>query len=188
MIIIAAFWIFVFVLIIAKAAILNPDNKDKDMSIDSSTVQDIKISPPYGELLYLDPYTGEMTNIDTRVDVQGELSYSGVVCDSSYPPTYDVREKADIDEYGTVQITHGYSKVDWDGAFDSLPLLVYDGSYPPTYNIKDGILYVSQGPEDVLTIDIANPTDTSTEPSDLKNIKTNIRKVKPDINSKLKRV
>lgn len=75
-----------------------------------------------------------MTNIDTRVDVQGELSYSG---------------------------------------------LVYDRSYPPTYNISGGILYLDQG-QDV----IENPT----EPSGLKNTKTNIRKIKHDINSKLKRV
>lgn len=33
MIIIAAFWIFVFVLIIAKAAILNPDNDNNDKDI-----------------------------------------------------------------------------------------------------------------------------------------------------------
>lgn len=113
------------------------------MSIDSSIVPEIKITPPEGELLYLDPYTGEMTNIDTRVDVQGALSYSG---------------------------------------------LVYDRSYPPTYNISGGILYVEQEPVDVQTIDIENSIDTSTEPSDLKNTKTNIRKIKPDINSELKRV
>lgn len=159
------------------------------MSIDSSIapkiiVPEIKITPPDGELLYISPYTGEMTNIDTRVYGQGELSYSGPVNDRAYPPTYDVREKATIDEYGAVQITHGYSRVDWDGVHDSSPGLVYDGSYPPTYNVRGGILYAS----DVKTDYIANPPDTSTEPSDLKNTKSNIRKIKPDINSDLKRV
>ena len=122
--------------------------------------------------------------------------------------------KAEIDEYGNVQITHGYLRADWgssysktskvsdvltdciststdiskvksgwDGVVDSLqtyPGVVYDGSYPPTYNISSGILYVNQGPVDVQTIDIENSTDTSTEPSDLKNTKSNIRKIKPD--------
>ena len=139
-------------------------------------IPDIKISPPDGELLYVNPYIGE---------------------------------KVTIDGYGNVQITPGYLRTDWDGVYDSLPKykfdpsgLVYDGSYPPTCNISGGILYVDQGHdvidsaaecqwkevEGVYINDIANPPDTSTEPSDLKNTKSNIRKIKPDINSDLKRV
>lgn len=114
-------------------------------------IPEIKITPPDGELLYHSPYTGEMTNIDTRVDVQ---------------------------------CAPGFSKVDWDGVHDSSSGVVYDGSYPPTYNVRGGLLYA----RDVLTNYIANPPDTSTEPSDLKNTKANIRKIKPDVNSKLKRV
>lgn len=159
------------------------------MSIDSSIVPEIKITPPDGELLYLSPYTGEMINIDTRVDVQGAPGYSGVVYDSLYPPKYDVREKADIDEYGGLQITHGYSKVDWDEVHDSSSGVVYDGSYPPKYNVRGGILYSPNiGALYENYVGIKNPTDTSTESSDLKNIKANIRKIKPDVNSKLKRV
>lgn len=158
-----------------------------------NVIPEIKITPPDGKLLYISPYTGEAINIDTRVYGQGELSYSGEVNDRSYPPTYDVREKVDIDSHGDIQITHGYSRVDWDGVHDSLqtyPGLVYDGSYPPTYNVRGGILCVDQGfdDSDVITIDIANLPDTSAEPNDLKNTKTNIRKIKPDVNSKLKRV
>lgn len=168
------------------------------MSIDSSIVPEINITPPDGELLYISPYTGEMTNIDTRVYGQGEYIYSGVVYDSLYPPKYDVREKVDIDSHGDIQITHGYSRVDWDGVHDSSPGLVYDGSYPIISNISGGILYLDQGQdvidsaadnkwkevEGVYINDIENPI----EPSDLKNTKSNIRKIKPDINSELKRV
>lgn len=154
------------------------------MSIDSSVVPEIKITPPDGELLYISPYTGEMTNIDTRVYGQGEYIYSGVVYDSLYPPKYDVREKVDIDSHGDIQITHGYLRADWDGVYDPPQRLVYDGSYPPSYNVRGGILYAG----DVKTDYITNPPDTSTEPSDLKNTKSNIRKIKPDINSELKRV
>lgn len=50
------------------------------MSIDSSIVPEIKITPPDGELLYVNPYIGG---------------------------------KAEIDEYGNVQITHGYVRADW---------------------------------------------------------------------------
>lgn len=80
----------------------------------------------------------------------------------------------------------------WDGVVDSLqtyPGLVYDGSYPPTYNISSGILYVNQGLDFSCTSDSqAKDIENSTEPSDLKNTKSNIRKIKPDINSELKRV
>lgn len=54
------------------------------MSIDSSVVPEIKITPPDGELLYVNPYIGE---------------------------------KVDIDEYGNVQITHGYLRADWDSSY-----------------------------------------------------------------------
>jgi hypothetical protein len=152
------------------------------MSIDSSVVPEIKITPPDGELLYVNPYIGE---------------------------------KAEIDEHGNLQIAHGYLRADWDGVYDrSYPStykaipgwdgvhdsisgngkldysdLVYKGSYP-LYNVTGGILYVNQGPDDsdTIAIDIGDSTDTSTEPSDLKNTKSNIRKIKPDINSELKRV
>lgn len=173
-------------------------------------IPEIKITPPDGELLYISPYTGEMTNIDTRVAVQGAPGFSrvvwdgvhdlspGVVYDGSYPPTYDVREKATIDEYGTSQITHGYSKVDWDGVHDSLRGFVYDSSSPLTYNVRGGLLYVPDGGDvidsaaeckwkEVKELYIAD-IENSTEPSDLKNTKANIRKIKPDVNSKLKRV
>ena len=119
------------------------------MSIDSSIVPVMPMTPPNGELLYASPYIGG---------------------------------KTEIDEYGNVQITHGYLRADWDGVVDSLqtyPGLVYDGSYPLISNNSGGILYLDQG-QDV----IENPT----EPSDLKNTKSNIRKIKPDINSELKRV
>lgn len=115
------------------------------MSIDSSIVPEIKITPPDGELLYVNPYIGG---------------------------------KAEIDEYGNIQITHGYLRADWGS------------SSPLIYNVTGGILYVNQGPDDsdAITIDIGDSTDTSTEPSDLKNTKSNIREIKPDINSELKRV
>lgn len=109
-----------------------------------NTIPEIKIAPPEGELLYINPYTGETSNID----VQGEPIYSG---------------------------------------------LVYD-SYPPTYNVKGGILYVQDyGGEilyasDVQANDVKITKDISTKPIDLKNTNANIRKIKPDINSKLKRV
>lgn len=90
-------------------------------------------------------------------------SWDGVV-DNSYPPTYDVKEKADCSN------------------------LVYKGAYP-LYNVTGGILH---GPNIGVSyenyVGIENPTDTSTEPSDLKNTKVNIRKIKPDINSELKRI
>ena len=100
-------------------------------------------------------------------------------------------------------VSQGYKFIDngdcsavlWDGS-----KLVWDGSYP-TDNIKDGILYLDQQnvidlapehkwkeAEGVYINDIGDSTDTSTEPSDLKNTKSNIRKIKPDINSELKRV
>lgn len=154
------------------------------MSIASSVVPEIKITPPDGKLLYVNPYTDEISNID----VQGSLSYSGVVNDRAYPPMYDVREKATIDEYGTVQITHGYSSVVWDGVHD-YSNLVYDGSYPPTYGISDSSAgYQWTDAKTARMNYIANPPDTSDEPSDLKNTNVNIRKIKPDANSKLKRV
>lgn len=99
---------------------------------------------------------------------------------SSYPQSYtvsDVKANYIANPLDTSKVNSG-----WDGVVDSLqtyPGLVYDGSYPPTYNISGGILYLDQG-QDV----IENPT----EPSDLKNTKSNIRKIKPDINSELKRV
>ena len=137
------------------------------MSIDSSIVPVMPMTPPDGKLLYASPYIGE---------------------------------KAEIDEYGNLQITHGYLSADWDGIYDqSYPPtydviekadcsnLVYKGAYP-LYNVTGGILYVDQGHDDVLIMDIENPTDTSTEPSGLKNTKSNIRKIKPDINSELKRL
>jgi hypothetical protein len=62
------------------------------MSIDSSVVPEVNITPPDGRLLYASPYIGG---------------------------------KAEIDEYGNVQITHGYLRADWDG--------VVDNSYPPKY-------------------------------------------------------
>lgn len=105
-------------------------------------IPEIKLAPPEGELLYVNPYT---------------------------------KEWADIDMHGDIQITHDYSG------------LIYD-LYPPTYNVKGGILYVDQRHDDVLTMDIGNSIDTSTEPSDLKNTKSNIRTIKQDNNSKLKRI
>jgi hypothetical protein len=161
------------------------------MGIDSSVVPEIKITPPTcnikdGILYVRQGFDDEFMTIDiaNQPDTSKvKSSWDGVV-DNSYPPTYDVKEKATIDEYGTVQITHGYSKVDWDGVHDSSSGVVYDGSYPPTYNVRGEILYA----RDVLTNYIANPPDTSTEPSDLKNTKANIRKIKPDVNSKLKRI
>jgi hypothetical protein len=134
------------------------------MSIDSSVVPSTSINPYDGKLLCVQPY---------------------------------IRERATIDEYGNVQITPNCSGVSWDGVFDShqtYPGLVYDGSYPPTYNVKGGILYVQDyGGEilyasDVQVNDVEITKDISTEPDDLKNTKANIRKIKPDINSKLKRV
>jgi hypothetical protein len=147
------------------------------MSIDSSIVPVMPMTPPDGELLYTSPYIGGKTTIDEYGNVQITHGYlradwDGVV-DNSYPPTYDVKEKADCSN------------------------LVYKGSYP-LYNVTGGILYATNGVnvidsaaeckwkevKDLYIADIEN----STEPSDLKNTKSNIRKIKPDINSELKRV
>ena len=118
---------------------------------------------------------------------------------SSYPQydtVSDVKANYIANPLDTSKVKSG-----WDGVVDSLqtyPGLVYDGSYPPTYNISGGILYLDQGQdvidsaadnkwievEGVYIADIENPI----EPSDLKNTKSNIRKIKPDINSELKRV
>lgn len=137
------------------------------MSIDSSIVPEIKITPPDGKLLCVQPY---------------------------------IRERATIDEYGNVQIAPDCSGASWDGVFDSHPWynvvdrtnysgVLYKDSYPPTYNVIDSTAE-PQWPkvEGVHINDIGNSTDTPTEPSDLKNTKSNIRKIKPDINSELKRV
>lgn len=151
------------------------------MSIDSSVVPEVKIAQPDGELLYVNPYIGENVNIDEHGNLQITHGYLRAdwdgIYDQSYPPTYDVREKADCSN------------------------LVYKGAYP-LYNVAGGILYVDQGPnvidsaaehkwkevEGLYINDIGDSTDTSTEPSDLNNTKSNIRKIKPDINSELKRV
>lgn len=155
------------------------------MSTVSSIVPVMTMTPPDGKLLYVNPYTDELSNID----VQGAICSSGVVNDRAYPPMYDVREKATIDERGNLQITHGYLRADWDGVHDSAQGLVYDRSYPPTYGVSDlSAEYQWPDVETARMNYIANPTDTSTEPSDLKNTKTNIRKIKPDINSELKRI
>lgn len=139
------------------------------MSIDSSIVPVISMDPPDGKLLYVNPYIGEKAIIDEYGNVKITHGYLRAgwdgVYDSSYPPTYDVKEKADCSK------------------------LVYDGSYP-LYNISGGILHVNQGHDvnDVKINYIANPPDTYTEPSDLKNTKVDIRKIKPDINSELKKI
>jgi hypothetical protein len=149
------------------------------MSIDSSVVPEIKITPPDGELLYVNPYIGEKTTIDEYGNVQITHGYLRADWDSSYPPTYKV-------------------KSDWDGVHDSVQGLVYGSSSPLTYNVAGGILYVPDGGDvidsaaeckwkEVKELYIAD-IENSTEPSDLKNTKSNIRKIKPDINSELKRV
>lgn len=147
------------------------------------------MTPPDGKLLYSDPYIGGNVNIDEHGNVQITHGYLRADWGSSYSKTSkvsDVLTDCITNPKDTYKAIPG-----WDGVHDSLqtyPGLVYDGSYPPTYNISGGILYVKQEPVDVQTIDIENSTDTSTEPSDLKNTKSNIRKIKPDINSDLKRV
>ena len=84
-----------------------------------------------------------------------------------------------IDNADSSALTWDGSKLVWDKIYDSLP----------TYNIKSGILYNDKIGVECENYDgIKDSTDTSTEPSDLKNTKSNIRKIKPDINSKLKRV
>ena len=134
------------------------------MSIDSSIVPVMPMTPPDGYL---------------RAD-----------WDSSYPQSYtfsDVKANYIANPLDTSKVKSG-----WDGVVDSLqtyPWLVYDSSYPPTYNISGGILYSPNiGVSYENYVGIENPPDTSTEPSNLKNTKSNIRKIKPDVNSKLKRV
>lgn len=145
------------------------------MSIDSSIV------PGYvradWESSYLQSYNTfsdvKANYIANPLDASKVKSGWDGVVDNSYPPTYDVKEKADCSN------------------------LVYKGAYP-LYNVTGGILYLDQG-QDVIDLapehkwkevggvyinDIENPI----EPSDLKNTKSNIRKIKPDINSELKRV
>lgn len=129
------------------------------MNIDSGVITTTTINPCEGNLLCTQSYNRWASCADVRVDT----------CDSSYPPNYDVGS----------------------GGFH-YPGLVYDGSYPRWYNISGGMsassgISVGQW-SNVITNDIENQIDTSTEPSYLKNTKTNIRKIKPDINSKLKRI
>ena len=116
------------------------------MSIDSSIVPVIAMDPPDGKLLYADTSIciGKFNGINSQIDVQGDISYSGLVYDRSYPPTY--------------------------GVIDSTAELQWPDAATARINY------------------IANPPDTSDEPSDLKNTNVNIRKIKPDANSKLKRV
>lgn len=189
------------------------------MSIDSSVVPEIKITPPNGELLYVNPYIGEKAEIDEYGNVQITHGYLRADWDSSYPQPYtfsDVKANYIANPLDTSaessDLKNIKAKSGWDGVVDSLqtyPGLVYDSSYPPTHgytiaspNISSGLLYLSPGPDVIDSIaecqwkevegvyinDIENPTDTSTEPSDLNNTKSNIRKIKPDINSDLKRV
>ena len=147
------------------------------MSIDSSVVPEVKISQPDGELLYVNPYIGENVNIDEHGNLQITHGYLRADWDSSYPPTYKAIPGWD----GVHDSSSGNGKLDYSN-------LVYKGAYP-LYNVIGGILYVNQGPDsDALTIDIGDSDDTSTEPSDLNNTKSNIRKIKPDNNSKLKRI
>lgn len=170
------------------------------MGIASSVVPEIKITPPDGELLYVNPYIGGKAEIDEYGNVQITHGYLRADWGSSYPQ-YDTISDVKAN-YIANQLDTSNVKSSWDG--------VVDNSYPPTYDVKEkadclnlvykcayplynvtgGILYVNQGPDDsdTIAIDIGDSTDTSTEPSDLKNTKSNIRKIKPDINSELKRV
>ena len=98
----------------------------------------------------------------------------------------------------------GYLGTSWDGVSEGYNFidkvdcsaltwcggkLVCDDSYPPTYNIKGGILYNDKvGVECENYVGVEDSIGTSMEPSNLNNTKSNIRKIKPDNNSKLKRV
>ena len=128
------------------------------MNIDSGVITTTTINPCEGNLLCTQSYNRWASCAGVRVDTY----------DSSYPPNYDVSS----------------------GGFH-YPGLVYDGSYPMWHTISSGAtsIGISAGQwSNVITNDIENQIDTSTEPSYLKNTKTNIRKIKPDINSKLKRI
>lgn len=82
------------------------------------------------------------------------------ICDSSYPQKYDVN----VDE------------------------LYYQGLAGERSASDTISLHQRSNASNELTNDIENSIDTSTESSNLKNTKYNIRKIKPDVNSKLKRV
>ena len=85
----------------------------------------------------------------------------------------------------------------WDGVpprynvgdkLDCSGLVYDDGSYPLSYNIRDGILYNDKvGVSFENYVGVEDSIDT-TEQNNLNHTKSNIRKIKPDINSKLKRV
>lgn len=97
---------------------------------------------------------------------------------------YNIIDSSDCSalSWDSSKLVYDGSGVVWDKIYDSLPRYTIPGGI--ICNDKIGVCL-----ENYVGIeDSTDTTDTPTEPSDLKNTKSNIRKIKPDINSELKRV